>query len=182
MQGARCGSRSRVSRIMPWAEGGTKLLSHPGCPSGGGFQGLPCRPRGGPTGGGHAGEGSVFCAVFCVVFYACPCCPLRGCIPAAWAAPAELQTTGRRARDGDPAGGGSTLAAALSPREQWHRGRVGHHGIGALLAPPRISDPKAVIARLLRPQVFKNLHFMVQSQQIMCLFMPPINTYIVYPS
>ena len=24
--------RSRVSRITPWAEGGAKLLSHPGCP------------------------------------------------------------------------------------------------------------------------------------------------------
>ena len=33
MQGARCGTRSQVSRIMPWAEGGTKPLSHPGCPS-----------------------------------------------------------------------------------------------------------------------------------------------------
>ena len=29
MQGARCGTRSR---IMPWAEGGAKLLRHPGCP------------------------------------------------------------------------------------------------------------------------------------------------------
>ena len=26
------GTQSRVSRIMPWAEGGAKLLSHPGCP------------------------------------------------------------------------------------------------------------------------------------------------------
>ena len=32
MQGPRRGTRSRVSRIMLWAEGGTKLLSHPGCP------------------------------------------------------------------------------------------------------------------------------------------------------
>ena len=32
MQGARRGTRSRVSRITPWAEGGTKLLSHRGCP------------------------------------------------------------------------------------------------------------------------------------------------------
>ena len=32
MQGAQCGTRSRVSRIMPWAEGGAKSLSHPGCP------------------------------------------------------------------------------------------------------------------------------------------------------
>ena len=32
MQGARCGTQSRVSRITPWAEGGTKPLSHPGCP------------------------------------------------------------------------------------------------------------------------------------------------------
>ena len=33
MQGARHGTQSRVSRIRPWAEGGTKPLSHPGCPS-----------------------------------------------------------------------------------------------------------------------------------------------------
>ena len=33
MQGARRGTRSWVSRIRPWAEGGTKLLSQPGCPS-----------------------------------------------------------------------------------------------------------------------------------------------------
>ena len=32
MQGARRGTRSQVSRITPWAEGGAKLLSHPGCP------------------------------------------------------------------------------------------------------------------------------------------------------
>ena len=32
MQGARLGTGSQVSRITPWAEGGTKLLSHPGCP------------------------------------------------------------------------------------------------------------------------------------------------------
>ena len=32
MQGARCGTRSPVSRITPWAEGGAKPLSHPGCP------------------------------------------------------------------------------------------------------------------------------------------------------
>ena len=32
MQGARRGTRSRVPRITPWAEGGTKLLNHPGCP------------------------------------------------------------------------------------------------------------------------------------------------------
>ena len=32
MQGARCGTQSRVSRIRPWAEGGAQLLSHPGCP------------------------------------------------------------------------------------------------------------------------------------------------------
>ena len=32
MQGARRGTRSRVPRVMPWAEGGAKLLSHPGCP------------------------------------------------------------------------------------------------------------------------------------------------------
>ena len=32
MQGARHGTGSRVSRITPWAEGGTKPLSNPGCP------------------------------------------------------------------------------------------------------------------------------------------------------
>ena len=32
MQGARRGTRSRVSRITAWAEGGTKPLSFPGCP------------------------------------------------------------------------------------------------------------------------------------------------------
>ena len=32
MQGAGCGTLSRVSRIRPWAEGGAKLLSHLGCP------------------------------------------------------------------------------------------------------------------------------------------------------
>ena len=32
MQGARRGTPSQVSRITPWAEGGAKLLSHPGCP------------------------------------------------------------------------------------------------------------------------------------------------------
>ena len=32
MQGARHGTRSRVSRITPWAEGGAKPLSHRGCP------------------------------------------------------------------------------------------------------------------------------------------------------
>ena len=30
MQGAQRGTRSQVSRIMPWAEGGAKPLSHPG--------------------------------------------------------------------------------------------------------------------------------------------------------
>ena len=30
-QRARCGTRSRVSRIMPLAAGGTKLLRHQGC-------------------------------------------------------------------------------------------------------------------------------------------------------
>ena len=29
MQGAGCGTPSRVSRITPWAEGGAKPLSHP---------------------------------------------------------------------------------------------------------------------------------------------------------
>ena len=33
MQGAQGGTRSQVSRIMPQAEGGAKLLSHQGCPS-----------------------------------------------------------------------------------------------------------------------------------------------------
>ena len=32
MQGARPGTRSQVSRIMSWAEGGAKPLSHLGCP------------------------------------------------------------------------------------------------------------------------------------------------------
>ena len=32
MQGARHGTRSWDSRIRPWAEGGAKPLSHPGCP------------------------------------------------------------------------------------------------------------------------------------------------------
>ena len=32
MQGARRGTRSRVSRITPWAEGKAKPLGHPGCP------------------------------------------------------------------------------------------------------------------------------------------------------
>ena len=31
-QGARRGTQSWVSRITPWAEGGAKPLSHPGCP------------------------------------------------------------------------------------------------------------------------------------------------------
>ena len=33
MQGAWCGTRSRDPGVTPWAEGGTKPLSHPGCPS-----------------------------------------------------------------------------------------------------------------------------------------------------
>ena len=32
MQGARCRTRSLDPRITPWAEGGAKPLSHPGCP------------------------------------------------------------------------------------------------------------------------------------------------------
>ena len=32
MQEAQRETRSQVSRIMPWAEGGAKPLSHPGCP------------------------------------------------------------------------------------------------------------------------------------------------------
>ena len=32
MQGPRHVTGSWVSRIMPWAEGGAKPLSHPGCP------------------------------------------------------------------------------------------------------------------------------------------------------
>ena len=31
-QGTQRATRSPVSRIRPWAEGSTKLLSHPGCP------------------------------------------------------------------------------------------------------------------------------------------------------
>ena len=31
-QGAQCGTQFWVSRIMPWAEGGAKPLSHTGCP------------------------------------------------------------------------------------------------------------------------------------------------------
>ena len=33
MQGAQCGTRSPDSRIIPWAEGGAKPLSHLGCPT-----------------------------------------------------------------------------------------------------------------------------------------------------
>ena len=33
MQGALLGTPSRASRIMPWAEGGAKPLSYPGCPT-----------------------------------------------------------------------------------------------------------------------------------------------------
>ena len=33
MQGAQCGTPSRVSRITPQAEGGAKPLGHRGCPS-----------------------------------------------------------------------------------------------------------------------------------------------------
>ena len=33
MQGARCGTQSWASRIMPWAKGSAKQLSYPGCPS-----------------------------------------------------------------------------------------------------------------------------------------------------
>ena len=33
MQGARRGTRSWVSRITPWTEGGAKPLSHLGCPN-----------------------------------------------------------------------------------------------------------------------------------------------------
>ena len=32
MQGAQHGTQLRDSRIIPWAEGGAKPLSHPGCP------------------------------------------------------------------------------------------------------------------------------------------------------
>ena len=34
MQGARCGTRSRVPRIKPRAAGGAKPLHHLGCPTG----------------------------------------------------------------------------------------------------------------------------------------------------
>ena len=33
MQGAQNGTRSRVSRIRPWAKRGAKPLSHLGCPT-----------------------------------------------------------------------------------------------------------------------------------------------------
>ena len=33
MQGARRGTRSQVSRMVPQAKGSAKKLSHPGCPS-----------------------------------------------------------------------------------------------------------------------------------------------------
>ena len=33
MQGVGWGTRSPVSRITTWAEGGAKPLSHPGCPN-----------------------------------------------------------------------------------------------------------------------------------------------------
>ena len=33
MQEARCGTRSRDSRITPWAKGSAKPLSHPGIPN-----------------------------------------------------------------------------------------------------------------------------------------------------
>ena len=32
MQGAQRGTRSRISRITPWAEGDAKLLGHRRCP------------------------------------------------------------------------------------------------------------------------------------------------------
>ena len=31
-EGPRRGTRSQVSRITPWAQGGAKPLGHPGCP------------------------------------------------------------------------------------------------------------------------------------------------------
>ena len=40
MQEARRGTQSWVSRITPWAEGGAKLLSHPGCPDSGNLEQL----------------------------------------------------------------------------------------------------------------------------------------------
>ena len=46
MQGARCGTPSQVSRIRPWAEGGAKPLSQPGCPGVPDFEG-----QGFPEGG-----------------------------------------------------------------------------------------------------------------------------------
>ena len=36
--GARCGTRSRDPGVTPWAEGGAKPLSHPGCPMSPGFK------------------------------------------------------------------------------------------------------------------------------------------------
>ena len=38
MQGPQRETQSRVSRIKPWAEGGAKPLSHPGCPGLGFFK------------------------------------------------------------------------------------------------------------------------------------------------
>ena len=58
MQGARRGTRSRVSRITPWAEGGAKVLSHPGCPN---YHLQPkfCFPEAGfPGGRGRGGCGA----------------------------------------------------------------------------------------------------------------------------
>ncbi|CAK7306354.1 hypothetical protein VULLAG_LOCUS12488 [Vulpes lagopus] len=44
MQGARHGTRSRVSRVTPRAEGGTKSLGHQGCPSAGSSLGASHHP------------------------------------------------------------------------------------------------------------------------------------------
>ena len=41
MQGAWRGTQSWVSRILPWAEGGTKPLSHGGCPIATNFKDTP---------------------------------------------------------------------------------------------------------------------------------------------
>ena len=45
MQGARCGTWSWVCRITPWAKGGTKLLSHRGCPIPFITYSQPCVPK-----------------------------------------------------------------------------------------------------------------------------------------
>ena len=38
MQGAQCGTRFWISRIIPWADSYVKPLSHQGCPGHGNFK------------------------------------------------------------------------------------------------------------------------------------------------